>query len=158
MVLCAFTENDVEQLINLISSEELNYLWGGPTYSYPLTYQQIATHCSQSEVMAFIFQVSGENVGFIELFHVSGAHYRICRVFISNEFRGLGLAKKMVNAVLIKAQHYFACNKISLAVFNHNLVAKNCYQSLGFEVVCTELGTRSYKGKQWDLVRMEKQL
>ena len=158
MDLEVFTGNDFEQLISWISSDELNYLWGGPAYSYPLTYEQIATHCNQSEVMPFIFKVAGQNAGFIELFHVSDKHYRICRVFISNEYRGQGLSKEMVESVVVKAQADFGCEIISLAVFDHNVIAKNCYKSLGFNVVTTELGTRSYKGKEWDLVRMEKRL
>lgn len=158
MELEAFTENDFEQLIRWISSDELNYLWGGPAYSYPLTHEQIATHCGQSEVMPFIFKVAGQNAGFIELFRVSNAHYRICRVFISNEYRGQGLSKAMVGNVVVKAQIDFGCKTLSLAVFEHNRVAKNCYKSLGFNLVATETGIRSYNGKEWDLVRMEKRL
>tara|TARA_R110001583_G_scaffold9433_13_gene44824 strand:- start:3933 stop:4412 length:480 start_codon:yes stop_codon:yes gene_type:complete len=158
MGLEVFSKNDFEQLITWISSDELNYLWGGPTYSYPLTYQQIVTHCRQPEVMPFIFKVAGQNAGFIELFHVSDEHYRICRVFIANEYHGQGLSKEMVESVIVKAQADFGCEIISLAVFDHNTVAKNCYKSLGFNIVATELGTRSYKGKVWNLVRMEKRL
>jgi RimJ/RimL family protein N-acetyltransferase len=158
MGLEAFTGNDFEQLINWISSDELNYLWGGPTYSYPLTYEQIGAHCSQSEVTPFLFKVAGQNAGFIELFRVSDDHHRICRVFISNEYRGQGLSKEMVESVFVKAQVNFGCKTLSLAVFDHNIVAKNCYKSLGFNVVSTELGTKSHKGKEWDLVRMEKRL
>ncbi|MBE4617175.1 hypothetical protein BOO90_19505 [Vibrio navarrensis] len=39
-----------------------------------------------------------------------------------------------------------------------NTVARKCYESFGFEVVSTEIGTRSFNGKLWDLVRMEKRL
>lgn len=158
MRLEAFTDNNFNQLIHWINSEELNYLWGGSTYSYPLTYSQIMSHCSQLKVIPFIFVVSGINVGFIELFHVSDSHYRICRVFIADEYRGKGLSKKMIESTIAKAHIIFHCNVISLAVFSHNIVAKKCYASLGFKEVSIELDVRRCVDKPWDLIRMEKQL
>jgi len=163
MELLPFKENDYGQLIDWISSEKLNYLWGGPTYAYPLTHEQIAKHCSQPEANPFMFKVAGNNAGFIELFYVSGSyvagtHYRIARVFIADAYKGQGLAKSLIKLILAKAETDFHCKTISLAVFDHNLVAKSCYQSLGFEVISTESGTRSFQGKKWDLLRMEKRL
>ncbi|GLS92059.1 N-acetyltransferase [Psychromonas marina] len=158
MALVTFTDKDFKQLIDWISCDELNYLWAGPTYSYPLTVQQITTHCDQPEVFPFLFQVSGRNAGFIELYRVADDHYRICRVFIANEYRGHGLSKQMMANIIVKAQVKFNCKLLSLAVFEHNIVAKNCYLALGFDVVDTEIGTRVYKEKSWNLVRMQKQL
>jgi len=158
MELFPFKENDYEQLIDWISSEKLNYLWGGPTYAYPLTHEQIAKHCSQPEANPFMFKVAGNNAGFIELFYVAGTHYRIARVFIADEYKGQGLAKQLMKLILEKAETDFHCKTISLAVFEQNIVAKSCYQSLGFKVISTESGTRSFQGKQWDLLRMEKRL
>ena len=158
MTLSRFSKHDYAQLISWINSEELNYLWGGPTYDYPLTNEQITDHCQQKEVSAFMLKLEGKNAGFIELFHVANNHYRICRVFIDNKFRGQGLAKDMITSLLKIAKNDLTCDRISLAVFEHNEVAKKCYQSLGFNIIATELGTRSFKGKMWNLVRMEKSL
>lgn len=158
MTLAPFNREHFEQLISWIHSEELNYLWGGPTYSFPLTHEQIATQCNRPEVTPFIFKVSGQSVGYIDVFKIAPGHYRLCRIIISDDFRGQGLSKKMVAAMLTKLRSEFACNIASLAVFGHNIIAKNCYQSLGFNITATDVGARAFNGQPWDLVRMEKPL
>ncbi|SHO54355.1 GNAT family N-acetyltransferase [Vibrio quintilis] len=158
MELTTFTEKDFDQLIGWINSPELNYLWGGPSYKFPLTRRQITRHCRQREVSPFLFQVNGENIGFVELYRISPQHYRICRVFISDDYRGQGLSKQMLMLLSDKARTEFGCLLLSLAVFGHNQIARRSYESLGFKVTAIEKGTRSYGGEMWDLVRMEKWL
>ncbi|HAS3166176.1 TPA: GNAT family N-acetyltransferase, partial [Vibrio cholerae] len=100
--------------------------------------------------------VKGRHAGFVELYKVTDEQYRICRVFISNAYRGQGLSKSMLMLLIDKARLDFSATKISLGVFEQNTVARKCYESLGFEVVSTEISTRAFNGKLWDLVRMEK--
>ncbi|WP_341851258.1 GNAT family N-acetyltransferase [Vibrio vulnificus] len=158
MNLEEFQESDFDQLIEWIDSDELNYLWGGPAYVFPLTYEQIHAHCSKAEVFPYLLKVNGRHAGFVELYKVTDEQYRICRVFISNAYRGQGLSKLMLMLLIDKARLDFSATKLSLGVFEQNTVARKCYESLGFEVVSTEIGTRSFNGKLWDLVRMEKRL
>ncbi|WP_422109372.1 hypothetical protein [Vibrio fluvialis] len=59
----------------------------------------------------------------------------------------IGVAAEQLNAGLL-----------SLAVFEHNAVARHCYQQLGFVETQREQGTRSFNGHRWNLVHMEKTL
>ena len=52
----------------------------------------------------------------------------------------------------------FGAKTITLAVFEHNVVALNLYNSLGFQSVSKELFNLSNKNCSWQLVRMEKKL
>ncbi|WP_146490139.1 GNAT family N-acetyltransferase [Vibrio sp. T20] len=158
MELRAFEKEDYELLINWIDSDKLNYLWGGPKFEFPLNLEQISRHCSQPEVLPFIFVVSGVNAGYVELFKVDESHFRICRVFVSNDFRGQGISKKMLGQLVELAKEEYTTNVLSLAVFEQNTVARNCYESLGFSVTSSEVGTRSFEGEEWGLLRMEKRL
>lgn len=158
MILTPFSRNEYELLIRWISSEELNYLWGGPTFDYPLTREQISEHCAKPETNPYILVVDGKEAGFVELYRISEGHFRICRVFIADEFRGRGLSTVMLNALISKAKKEFHCSRLSLAVYAHNAAAIACYKSLGFEVTATESGSISYNGETWDLLRMEKVL
>ncbi|EOG1965261.1 GNAT family N-acetyltransferase, partial [Vibrio cholerae] len=88
MNLEEFQESDFDLLIKWIDSDELNYLWGGPVYVFPLTYEQIHSHCSKAEVFPYLLKVNGRHAGFVELYKVTDEQYRICRVFISNAYRG----------------------------------------------------------------------
>ena len=158
MELRAFEKEDYELLIGWIDSDKLNYLWGGPKFEFPLNFEQISRHCTQPEVLPFIFVVSGENAGYIELFKVAESHFRICRVFVSNGFRGQGISKQMLGQLIELAKEKYTTNVLSLAVFEQNTVARNCYESLGFSVTSYEVGTRSFEGEDWGLLHMEKWL
>ena len=158
MELRAFKKEDHDVLIEWIDSEKLNYQWGGPTFEFPLDSVQISKHCSQTKVFPFIFVISGKSAGYVELFKVSASHFRICRVFISDSFRGNGASKLMLHKLVELAKEKYSASLLSLAVFERNLVARNCYDSLGFTVTSRESGSRSFDGEIWGLLRMEKRL
>lgn len=158
MQLIDFTESDYPILINWICSEKLNYIWGGPLYTYPLTYEQIQNHCRKVSVYPYLFRVSGENVGYIELCKENEICYRICRVFIADQHKGKSYSKHMLLMLIDKAKASFGAKTITLAVFEHNHVALNLYNSLGFQSVSTELFNLTDNNDPWQLVRMEKRL
>lgn len=158
MELRAFKKEDHDVLIKWIDSVKLNYQWGGPTFEFPLDSVQISKHCSQTKVFPFIFVISGKSAGYVELFKVSASHFRVCRVFISGSFRGKGASKLMLGQLVELAREKYSASLLSLAVFERNLVARNCYESLGFTVTSRENSSRSFDGQIWGLLRMEKRL
>ncbi len=158
MELVPFKQTDFELVISWITSDKLNYQWGGPLYDYPLTIEQIANHYAKPEVFPFVFQVDGEKAGTIEIRHIEHKQYRVCRVFIAETHRGLGLSKSLVELAVEKAKIEFGCTKLTLAVFKQNISARKCYLSLGFEEVTMNKGTRTYDGEVWDTIEMAKQL
>ncbi|NOH97743.1 GNAT family N-acetyltransferase [Vibrio sp. 99-70-13A1] len=158
MELRTFEKEDYNLLIGWIDSDKLNYQWGGPNFKFPLDSTQICKHCSQPEVSPFIFVVSGQNAGYVELFKVSESHFRICRVFVSDHFRGQGISKLMLSQLTELAEEKYNANLLSLAVFERNTVARNCYESLGFVITSSESGTRIFEGETWSLLHMEKRL
>ncbi|NRD73949.1 GNAT family N-acetyltransferase [Shewanella sp. VB17] len=158
MELRVFEKEDYGILIRWIDSDKLNYQWGGPKFNFPLDSYQLSQHCSQAEVFPFIFVVDGKNAGYVELFKVSQSHCRICRVFVSDGFRGQGISTLMLNQLIQLAKMKHNALLLSLAVFERNEIAKNCYQSLGFIVTSHQSGTRSFDGEVWDLLLMEKRL
>jgi len=157
MHLDKFTEKDYTQLISWIPSENFNYLWGGPVYKYPLTKKQINAHVSKPEVMPFMLRDNELEIGYIELHRESESTYRLCRVLIADEsLRGKGYGKVLVDLAIDHAIKALAATTISLAVFEHNQNAVNCYRSLGFKVTGREAGLRSFNGDSWNLLYMER--
>jgi len=156
MELRVFHTNDYSTLIGWIDSDRLNYQWGEPNYRFPLDHEQISKHCAQPQVYPFIFVVDDKRAGYVELYRASSLHFRICRVFVSNSFRGRGVAKLMLQQLIDFAISSLNAQEISLAVFEHNHVARRCYESLGFVVIAYEQGTRTFDGEVWNLLRMSK--
>ncbi|MCW1890238.1 GNAT family N-acetyltransferase [Vibrio chagasii] len=68
-------------------------------------------------MLPFIFVVSGTNACYVELFKVSESQFRICRVFVSNDFRGQ-ISKKMLGQLLALAKEKYSASVLSLVVFN----------------------------------------
>lgn len=157
MSLVPFQPQHYNTLIDWIDSEQLNYLWGGECYTFPLTTEQIEGHCSKDVVLPFLFEYKGRYTGYVELYQERADCFRICRVLISSEYLGQGLSSKMLQALMDYAQTNFDISELKLGVFEHNQIARQCYQSLGFHVDSIEQGTRSYAGKPWNLVLMSKQ-
>lgn len=158
MELIAFEEQHYPLLINWIDNAELNFLWGGPCYRFPLTHKQIRQHCAQKDVQPYVLMDGGEPVGFVELFILQAQSCRICRVFVSPDKRGQGYSSSMLTLVMDKAREQYNCLNASLAVFTHNETALHCYRSLGFETYALERGTRYLNGRWWDLLLMSKTL
>ena len=157
MTLLAFQQEHYKQLIDWIDSAELNYLWGGPAYQYPLTVESVDVHCSQAEVKPYLYAHQGQEAGFVELYHHSNDIARICRVFVAPQFRGQGVAKTMLQALIREARNQ-GYSEITLRVFSHNLSAIRCYHSLGFVEVKREHGIREFDGEIWELINMDKPL
>ncbi len=157
MTLLAFQQQHYKQLIDWIDSAELNYLWGGPAYQYPLTVESIDAHCSQAEVKPFLYAHQGQVAGFVELYRHSNDIARICRVFVAPQFRGQGVAKTMLRALIREARSQ-GYSEITLCVFSHNPSAIRCYHSLGFVEVKREHGVREFDGESWELIHMVQKL
>ncbi|MEF1285472.1 GNAT family N-acetyltransferase [Vibrio sp. M250220] len=158
MSLIPFMSSHYGVLIDWIDSDQLNYLWGGNCYQFPLTDEQIEFHCNKDIVHPFMLEHNGEYAGYVELYQERADCFRICRVFIAPPFRGQRLAAKMLQLLIDHAQSHFVVSQLRLAVFEHNDVARKCYQSLGFQVDKIEQGTRRYEGQDWNLVLMSKEL
>ncbi len=64
----------------------------------------------------------------------------------------------MLGQLVELAKEKYCASLLSLAVFERNIVARNCYEFLGFTVTSRENGSRSFDGEVWGLLRMEKRL
>lgn len=154
MELVPFESSHYSLLMDWISSPELNYQWGGPAYTYPLTEEQISTHCSDPDTFPFLFRVHGQYAGFIEYRKLDPVTCRICRVLVIDSFQGQGLSKSMLRLVMERAKQQTNCHTFSLCVFDHNEAAKALYKSLGFETVSVEKRPEKICNEYWTAVEM----
>ncbi|WP_108651051.1 GNAT family N-acetyltransferase [Dongshaea marina] len=156
MQLQPVQHSEYRELISWITDAEQNYLWSGPLYSWPITVSQIESQNQKAEVHSFWFTQSEEKIGFIELNQISKNECRLCRVIINPlAGRGKGYGKQMIQLAISHACNELGARLISLDVFEHNLLAKRCYEAVGFELTRRQTGIRKFAGKDWPLLRME---
>ncbi|NAW64569.1 GNAT family N-acetyltransferase [Photobacterium halotolerans] len=154
-----FTAQDYSLLMDWVTDEEFNLLWGGPVYQFPLTLHQIERHVSRPEVHPYLFQAAGQTKGYIELYQSSPKHCRLCRVLVANESdRGKGYGRMLLDMAVEKAESEFGAEVVSLSVFEHNFRAVNCYRGMGFEIYQADRATRVFNGEPWTLLQMKKLL
>lgn len=158
MELTNFQEKDYYFLPAWIKSTEFNFQWGGPAFSFPLTIEQVASHCSKPDIYPFLFQVQGQVAGYIEFRRMPTDSCRICRVLVLESHRGKGLAKEMLKLVISNAKKETGYDKFSLSVFQHNTAAVALYKSMGFEITSTEVRPEKISDKTWVALEMEARL
>ena len=154
--LAEFTRQQYDQLIDWIPDESFLLLWGGPLYRWPLTAAQLEEQLSSDEVTALLLMKDNEAIGFCELIREQSKAYRLCRVLIGpSSLRGQGLGRRLLQLVIEFAQQQFSANQLALYVFEDNLPAIGCYESLDFTVVSSDQHGETEDGKPRIVFRME---
>nr|MCR4602603.1 GNAT family N-acetyltransferase [Prevotella sp.] len=74
-------------------------------------------------------------------------------VIVSNELRGMGYGKRMLQLAIEKAKNEFGAKKITLGVFDNNPAAQHCYESVGFRV--KDINVYLIDGEEWTGKEME---
>ena len=159
MKLTVFTDDDKELLISWVPSAEFNHLWSGDRFVFPIDDKQLSKHLLQKQVTPLILQQGEKKLGYIELYRESESTYRLCRVLIGEpSIRGQGFGKKMVELAEEYARTTLNAKHLKLTVFEHNLKARRCYESLGF-MVCERVSSfKATNGNLWTALYMKKSL
>lgn len=71
----------------------------------------------------------------------------ISTMFVSKEFRGHGIAGKLLEALIKRVRAISGIEQINLIVISTNTGAKQLYEKFGFEKYGTELNSIKWKGK-----------
>ena len=141
--LDTFEESDIPLLKSWLTDDDLVFIWTGHRFTYPLNEDEFKTFMEepkQEHTRGYLFKVvdSEKNVpfGYIELNPINAFcnSVNICRVLIGDvQYRGLGLAKAMVNEVLKVAFIKEKLHRVELTVNFDNEKAIRAYESVGFK-------------------------
>lgn len=71
----------------------------------------------------------------------------ISTMYVSKEFRGYGIAKKLLEELIKKVKAIPDIEQINLIVISDNSKAKQLYEKFGFEKFGTELNSIKWEGK-----------
>ncbi|MEM7171338.1 MAG: GNAT family protein [Pseudomonadota bacterium] len=137
-----FTTGDIDRLISWIGDRESLLQWAGPSFTFPLSRDQLVAHldkASRPEADRLVFKVvssgDGTTVGHIELSAINRDHRnaRLSRVLIGPDSRrGQGLAAQALNQILKIAFDDYDLNRVELYVYDFNADAIHCYERAGF--------------------------
>ncbi|WP_339322136.1 GNAT family protein [Paenibacillus sp. FSL W8-0194] len=164
ITLMYFEPPDFDKLIEWSGDEAFLLQWSGPQFTYPLTTDQLNDYLNDANDKTtstkFIYKAVEEDtkqlVGHISLGNVDryNRSARIGKVLLSNDHRGKGYGKQMINSVLRIGFEEFKLHRISLGVFDFNTSAINCYERVGFVREGLIRDARRYKDSFWNLIEM----
>ncbi|MGD6818808.1 GNAT family N-acetyltransferase [Metabacillus sp. 113a] len=157
--LVPFTMGDADELIHWIPSEDFLMQWGGPEFVFPLTKGQIQNYLGKENQLVFTAKniESGLTVGHICISRIDAANKscRISKVLVgSPETRGKGYGQKMIKGCLDIAFRELEFRRITLAVFDFNEQAINCYSKAGFQIEGHAINARKVNQSFWSLYEM----
>ena len=69
------------------------------------------------------------------------------RMYVSNEYRGKGIAKKLIVELIKRVENSKDIEQINLTVISNNDNAKKLYEKFGFETFGSERNAIKWKGK-----------
>jgi GNAT superfamily N-acetyltransferase len=69
------------------------------------------------------------------------------RMYVSKDFRGKGIAKQLIEALILRVKQLNDIEQINLTVVANNVNAKKLYQQIGFVTFGTEQNAIKWRGK-----------
>lgn len=96
----------------------------------------------------------------LELNHREKIRHRatVFGVFVAPEFRGHGLARRLLDAVLTGARAVPGLERLDLTVTAHNIAARQLYEQSGFHLWGTEPAAIHWQGQSWTKLHYAKAL
>ena len=163
--LVPFTEQDYDELIGWSGDLPFLMQWAGPMFRYPLTIEQLvaytqgANDIQTSDRLNFRVVLSSTNqgIGHISIGSIDKENRsaRISKVIVGeSEFRGKGVGKAIIEAVLAICFETLNLHRVALGVFDFNTPALSTYKHAGFSIDGILRDARKMGDSYWNLVEM----
>lgn len=133
MTITPANEQQCLQVKNWFADHHAIYTWGGPNMTYPMSNKTFLKLLSDKHFNSFCLLNDKQQLLAFGQYYRRLEHHHLGRLAVNPIFRGKGLAKILINALLEQAYlHDSSAKGASLFVFRDNEIAYRCYQSLGF--------------------------
>lgn len=132
--------SDCEFIIKCNEGKDEDFLhqWAGPSYSFPITMEQIEKRLIDSIYTKYFTAIlDDEIIGTVELGFINykKRECKICRFLIGEKFRNKGYGTEISIFLINYAFNELDMNKVLLHVSSMNISAKKCYEKVGFTVI-----------------------
>ena len=119
--------------------------WAGPNIAYPCSTSQLARHVRAGRNQSFILAEQANIIGFGQIQLVKRRAH-LARLAINPNFRGRGLARRLLSELIQNAQQQIDLKEVSLFVYSENTIAIACYEKFGFTESATPTGINAVVG------------
>jgi RimJ/RimL family protein N-acetyltransferase len=144
------------ELIDSIKNARELLQFAGPEFIFPLTEEQIEKSISDKNRIAFrvVNLFNDSTLGHCEIYFKEN-FATLGRILIFDQtFRGKGIGKKIVILLLIFILENSEQRNIELNVFDFNISAIRCYESIGFVINPDKKFVRKIDNEIWTALNM----
>jgi ribosomal protein S18 acetylase RimI-like enzyme len=120
------------QVKSWFSSHQEIYTWGGLKMTYPMTDKSFLKLLTADHFKSFSLLNNKQQLEAFGQYYTRLGYRHLGRLAVNPKYRGQGLAKVLITKILEQAFLAQPAKGASLFVFKDNIVAYQCYQSLGF--------------------------
>ena len=156
IIIDKFDKGNYSSLISWIDTAETLMQFAGPSFSFPLTKEQLEKNLNDKNRFAFqaIELATQMMIGYGEIY-VTEKSAHLGRIIIGEEKnRGKGYGSIIVNYLLNYAFKTLNQSKVELNVFEWNTIAINCYKKAGFIFNPQKNSERKVNGEKWLALNM----
>ena len=132
--LRAAVEADIDALMQWFPQYEDVNIWGGPSFRFPFSRESFFEDINWGRVASFgLFDAADAMGGFGQLYD-RDERIHLARLVVDPKRRGLGLGRRLIEALMAAGRELYPRNEYSLFVYRANEPACRCYRALGFEI------------------------
>jgi len=153
-----FNKTNFSQLIAWVADEEALMQFAGPSFSFPLTTEQLETSLAGTNRLAYnVIHLPDQSIiGHAEIYFPDNETAILCRILIGDiKYRGKGTGLKIVRQLLNISFTRPGIEIASLHVFDWNLAAIKCYTKAGFVVNEGNTKSRQINDQTWTALNMQ---
>lgn len=126
--------------------------WAGPNIASPCSANQLALHISAGQYQSFVLNQHTNIIGFGQI-QLIKRRAHLARLAINPNFRGRGLARRLLSELIENAQQQIDLKEVSLFVYSENTIAIACYEKFGFAESATPTGINAVVGCRFMTLR-----
>jgi len=131
-ILETATESDIDELMGWFPEPDDINSWGGPSFRYPFTRNTFIEDIRWNRMESFSLRdAAGRFAAFGQLYK-RNERIHLARLVVNRGMRRQGTGKRLIHMLMKKGQALFNCDEYSLFVFQANIAAIKCYESMGF--------------------------
>lgn len=163
--LVPFTDQDFDELIGWSGDEYFLMQWAGPMFHYPLTREQLFVYNQESNTVQVsdklnyrvVLSSTNQGIGHVSIgsIDLENRSARVTKVIVGEcEYRGKGVGKALMEAVLAICFETLHLHRVTLGVFDFNTPALSAYKHVGFSIDGILRDARKMGDSYWNLVEM----
>lgn len=162
MELRNYHPSDANKIINWISDERSLRLQSADRYGdFPIKAEDINnnyTECISNSNFYPMTLIDGDKVIGHLILRNPDENKNIIRlgfIIVDHTLRGKGYGKLLIQKAIEYAKNVLLAAEITLAVFENNTSAYNCYKAAGFKEISVEKNAFQFQNENWNCVEMK---